>query len=69
MATVNQVIEKLRRRQIEFARSDLSVPTGKKGFDYGVACGTFKAYEQMLLDIESLLEEEKEAEKRRENDT
>jgi hypothetical protein len=56
----------LRRRQIEFARSDLSVPKGKKGFDYGVACGTFVAYETMLQDIEGLLAEDKAKEKKRE---
>lgn len=66
MASVNQIIDMLRRRQLEFATSNLSVPQGKKGFDYGVACGTHKAYATMLQDIEGMLEEDKVAEKKRE---
>jgi hypothetical protein len=56
----------LRRRQLEFAVANLSVPQGKKGFDYGVACGTHLAYETMLQDIEGLLAEDKQKEKKRE---
>lgn len=67
MADVATIIDALRRRQIEFSRVDLMGQRGRTEFDYGVACGTFQAFEQMLKDIEEMLEEEKQAEKRRES--
>jgi hypothetical protein len=67
MADVAKVIEVLRRRQMESARAVLLTPPGKEAFDFGVASGTFKAYEQMLEDINELLEDEKRDEKRRES--
>lgn len=67
--TVDKLIDMLRRRQLEFSRVHLGNPGEKKeAFDYGVACGTFSAYEQMLEDIKSAIEQEKEESKRREND-
>ncbi len=68
MATVDKIVKMLRDRQLEFARSNLSIPNGKKGFDYGVACGTYLAYEQMSQDIDAMLEQEAANEKRRENE-
>jgi len=64
---VGKVVDMLRRRQLEFSRVDLMGQRGRTEFDYGVACGTFQSYEQMLKDIEEAIEEEKQAEKRREN--
>ena len=64
---VGKVVDMLRRRQLEFSRVDLMGQRGRTEFDYGVACGTFQSYEQMLTDIEAAIEEEKQAEKRREN--
>ena len=66
MADVKQVIERLRRRQMESAQAALLTPQDKTEFGYGVASGTFQAYEQMLADINDMLEEEAKAEKRRE---
>lgn len=66
MATVNQVIERLRRRQIESAQAALLTPQDPTEFGFGVASGTYRAYEQMLADINELLDEDKQAEKRRE---
>lgn len=66
MATVAHVIDMLRRRQREFEHEGLINPKGKEAFDFGVVCGTAQAYEQMLADINDMLEEEKQAEKRRE---
>lgn len=69
MSTVNKIIERLRRGQMESARAVLLTPPGKEAFDFGVASGTYRAYEQMLLDISEMLDEEKQAEKRREKET
>jgi len=68
MADVAKVIDMLRRRQLEFAKVDLQGQRGRGEFDYGVACGTFQSYDQMLADIEQMTEEEKQAEKRSENE-
>jgi hypothetical protein len=67
MADVARIIDTLRSRQVEFSKVDLMGQRGRTEFDYGVACGTFQAYETMLQDIENMLEEEKQSEKRREN--
>lgn len=66
MAEVAEVIKMLRDRQLEFARVDLTGQRGRTEFDYGVACGTFQAYEQMLKDVESIVERDKAAERKRE---
>jgi hypothetical protein len=66
VASVARIIDMLRRKQIELAASHLSVPQGKQAFDYGVACGTFQAYGRMLADIEGMLEEDRESDKKRE---
>lgn len=59
--TVDKLVDMLRRRQLEFSRVHLGNPGDKKeAFDYGVACGTFSAYEQMLEDIKSAIEQEKQ---------
>lgn len=67
MASIDQVIKRLRQRQQESAHAVLLTPPGKAAFDFGVVSGTYRAYEQMLADIADLLEEEAKAEKRREN--
>jgi hypothetical protein len=64
MADVDKVIDVLRRRQLEFTDADLMGQRGKTEYDYGVACGTYQAYKLMLADIEGMLEEEDQAEKR-----
>lgn len=65
---IDQVIEMLRRRQQEFSRADLEGKRGTSEYHYGMACGTFQAYDQMLADIVETLEAEKREEKRRESD-
>lgn len=68
MATVDQVIAKLRNEQIALGREGLLNPSGRDDFEFGKLCGTFQAYEMMLASIEDLLAEEAVAEKRREED-
>lgn len=67
MATVNQIIAMLRKRQEEHLRAGVMIPRGKEAFDFGVVSGTCLAYEQMIVDIQTMIEQEKEDEKRRES--
>lgn len=61
--TVDQVIKLLTEKKAEFAHATLTSREKKESFDFGVAVGTYSAYEQMLRDINATMEQEAEAEK------
>lgn len=47
---------------MQYASAALATPKGKDSFDYGVASGTFLAYEDMINFVSELVEKEAQAE-------
>ena len=50
-------LRRLKELQTEYADAKLAKPSGKKGFDYGLACGTYQGLKRAEQLLTSVIEE------------